>query len=107
MPRHRCATTARTLGPVTVGEVAGTGHRAAPNAGVWSEERRTITIGIALAVTVVAFEALSVATILPIVSRHLGDLRLYGWVFSAFLLSSLLGIVVAGRLADGGGSSAP
>lgn len=76
--------------------------RATPVGGVWSRERRPLTFGIALAVTVVAFEALSVATILPIVSRHLGDLRLYGWVFSAFLLSSLLGIVVAGASADRG-----
>ena len=53
-----------------------------------------------LAVTFVAFEALAVATILPLVGRHLGDLRLYGWVFSAFLLASLIGIVVAGTLAD-------
>ncbi len=70
--------------------------------GIWSRERRPLTVGIALAVTVVAFEALSVATILPIVSRHLGDFRLYGWVFSAFLLSSLFGIVAAGSLADRG-----
>ena len=53
-----------------------------------------------LAVTLVAFEALAIATILPVVSRHLGDLRLYGWVFSAFMLSSLIGIVLAGTLAD-------
>jgi MFS family permease len=53
-----------------------------------------------LAVTLVAFEALAIATVLPVVSRHLGDLRLYGWVFSAFLLSSLIGIVLAGTLAD-------
>jgi MFS family permease len=53
-----------------------------------------------LAVTFVAFEALAVATILPVVGRHLGDLRLYGWVFSAFLLASLIGIVIAGTLAD-------
>ncbi len=87
---------------MTVEDAAGKGHGASSRAGVMSRERRTVTIGIALAVTVVAFEALSVATILPIVSRHLGDLRLYGWVFSAFLLSSLLGIVVAGTLADRG-----
>jgi MFS family permease len=37
---------------------------------------------------------------LPVVGRHLGDLRLYGWVFSAFLLASLIGIVLAGTLAD-------
>jgi MFS family permease len=53
-----------------------------------------------LAVTFVAFEALAVATILPVVGRQLGDLRLYGWVFSAFLLASLIGIVLAGTLAD-------
>jgi MFS family permease len=37
---------------------------------------------------------------LPVVGRQLGDLRLYGWVFSAFLLASLIGIVLAGTLAD-------
>ena len=57
-------------------------------------------MGLVLAVTLVAFEALAIATILPVVSRHLGDLRLYGWVFSAFMLTSLIGIVVAGTLAD-------
>ena len=68
--------------------------------GVWAPERRPLTIGLVLAVTLVAFEALAIATVLPVVGRHLGDLRLYGWVFSAFLLSSLVGIVVAGTLAD-------
>jgi MFS family permease len=53
-----------------------------------------------LAITFVAFEALAVAAILPVVGRHLGDLRLYGWVFSAFLLASVVGIVLAGTLAD-------
>jgi MFS family permease len=68
--------------------------------GVWAPERRALTVGLVLAVTLVAFEALAIATILPVVGRHLGDLRLYGWVFSAFLLSSLVGIVLAGTLAD-------
>jgi len=79
-----------------------THSQAASNMGVWAPERRVLTVGIALAVTVVAFEALSVATILPIVSRHLGDLRLYGWVFSAFLLASPFGIVGAGTVSDRG-----
>lgn len=70
--------------------------------GVWAPERRRLTIGLSLAVTVVAVEAMAVATVLPIVVRHLGDLSLYGWVFSAFMLSGLLGIVVAGALADRG-----
>ena len=67
---------------------------------MWAPERRSLTVGLVLAVTLVAFEALAIATILPVVSRHLGDLRLYGWVFSAFMLSSLIGIVLAGTLAD-------
>src|SRR6202012_872242 len=68
--------------------------------GIWAPARRALTVGLVLAVTFVAFEALAVSTILPLVGRHLGDLRLYGWVFSAFMLASLVGIVVAGTLAD-------
>jgi MFS family permease len=71
-----------------------------PAEGIWAPTRRPLTAGLVLAVTFVAFEALAVATVLPLVGRHLGDLRLYGWVFSAFLLASLIGIVVAGTLAD-------
>jgi MFS family permease len=71
-----------------------------PAGGIWTPAYRTLTVGLVLAVTFVAFEALAVATILPVVGRHLGDLRLYGWVFSAFLLSSLIGVVIAGTLAD-------
>jgi MFS family permease len=69
-------------------------------AGIWAPAQRALTVGLVLAVTFVAFEALAVATILPVVGRELGDLRLYGWVFSAFLLASLIGIVLAGALAD-------
>src|SRR5580692_8492437 len=68
--------------------------------GLWAPGRRPLTVGLVLAVTFVAFEALAVATILPVVGRDLGGVRLYGWVFSAFLLASLVGIVLAGTLAD-------
>lgn len=71
-----------------------------PAGGIWTPAHRALTVGLVLAVTFVAFEALAVATILPMVGRQLGDLRLYGWVFSAFLLASLIGIVLAGTLAD-------
>src|SRR3984957_6274289 len=71
-----------------------------PAAGIWAPAQRSLTVGLVLAVTFVAFEALPVASVLPVVGRQLGDLRLYGWVFSAFLLASLLGIVLAGTLAD-------
>jgi MFS family permease len=75
--------------------------------GVWAPGVRQLTAGLAITVTLVAFESLSVATILPVVSRQLGDLRLYGWVFSAFFLSSLVGIVVSGTVSDRRGIRAP
>jgi MFS family permease len=68
---------------------------------------RLLTAGLSMTVTLVAFESLSVATVLPVVSRQLGDLRLYGWVFSAFFLSSLVGIVVSGALSDRRGIGLP
>ena len=74
---------------------------------LWSSHRRALTIGLVLNVTIVASEALAVSTIMPIVAKDLGGLDLYGWVFSAFFLGSLLGIVVAGIMIDRGGLTRP
>jgi MFS family permease len=68
--------------------------------GVWTPGRRLLTVGLIMLVTLVASEALAVATVMPQVERDLGDLGLYGWVFSAFFLGSLVGIVVSGRACD-------
>jgi MFS family permease len=68
--------------------------------GVWTPGRRLLTVGLILLVTLVASEALAVATVMPQVERDLGNLGLYGWVFSAFFLGSLVGIVVSGRACD-------
>jgi MFS family permease len=51
-------------------------------------------------ITLVAAEALAVATAMPVVARDLGGLELYGGVFSAFFLGSLIGIAVVGGLID-------
>ena len=75
--------------------------------GLWSAHRRALTLGLVLNVTIVASEALAVATIMPIVARELGGLDLYGWVFSGFFLGNLLGIVVAGMLIDRGSLARP
>lgn len=74
----------------------------ADRGGLWSPERRALTIGLILTVTIVASESLAVATIMPIVADDLaaGSRALYGWVFSGFLLGSLVGIVLAGLLID-------
>ena len=71
------------------------------------ERWRGLTVGLVLTVTFVAFEALAIATIMPLVTDDLGGIALYGWVFSAFLLANLVGIVVAGEFADRFGPSLP
>ena len=75
--------------------------------GLWSPERRNLTFGLVLTITLVAFEALAVSTVMPIVARELGDYELYGWVFTAFMLGSLIGIVVSGGLIDRRGLGLP
>lgn len=67
---------------------------------VFAPGRRLLTFGLVLTITLVAFESMAIATVMPAVERDLGDIELYGWVFSAFFLGSLIGIVVAGRLVD-------
>jgi len=75
--------------------------------GLWAPQRRALTTGLVLTTTFVASEALAVVTVMPVVARDLGGLRLYGWVFSAFMLGSLIGIVAAGREADRRGPAVP
>jgi MFS family permease len=53
-----------------------------------------------LIISVIAFEALSVATIAPRVTRELGGLELYGWTFAAFMLANLVSVVLAGHTSD-------
>ena len=74
---------------------------------VFAPGRRVLTTGLVLTITFVGFEALAVATVLPDVRRDLGGVALYGWVFSAFMLGSLIGIVVAGSRADAMGPAWP
>ena len=68
---------------------------------------RGLTVGLVFTITLVASESLAVATILPSISDDLSGIRLYGWVFSAFFLGTLIGIVVAGALADERGPAFP
>jgi len=75
--------------------------------GLLDKRWRGLTVGLVLNVTFVAFEALAIATIMPLVAEDLGGIALYGWVFSAFLLADLVGIVLAGELADRFGPAIP
>ncbi len=75
--------------------------------GLMAPQRRALTVGLVLTITFVASEALAVVTVMPVVARDLGGLRLYGWAFSGFMLGSVIGIVAAGREADRRGPAVP
>jgi MFS family permease len=78
-----------------------------PADSLWRADRRALTTGLVLTVTLIGFEALAISTVMPIVSAELGGIELYGWVFSAFFLGSLIGIVMVGGAIDRGGLAGP
>src|SRR5215203_1705403 len=80
---------------------------AADRDSLWRADRRALTLGLVLTITLVGFESLAISTVMPIVANELGGLELYGWVFSAFFLGSLIGIVVVGGVIDRGGLAIP
>ena len=81
-------------------EVAAAGGLLAPS-------HRGLTVGLVLTITLVAFEALAVITILPAIKDDLDGISLYGWATSAFQLGVMVGIVVAGGQADRRGPVPP
>ncbi len=62
--------------------------------------RPLVTAAIMAALFVIAIEATIVATAMPQIAASLGDLHLYAWVFSSFLLTQTATTVVFGKLAD-------
>ena len=61
---------------------------------------RLTLAGLVLVITVVAVEAMSVATVMPTVVRHLHGLHWYGWSFTAYFLADVVGMVDAGARCD-------
>jgi MFS family permease len=70
---------------------------------VFAPRYRAMSVGVLLSVSVVAFQALGVGTVMPAVARELDGLERYGWAFSAFMLASVIGSVAAGQDADRAG----
>jgi MFS family permease len=60
-----------------------------------------------MAVTLNAFEAVAVVTAMPAISEELDGDRLYGAAFSAYMLASLVALVVSGEQADRRGPAVP
>ena len=68
---------------------------------------RALAVGMVMAITMNAFEAMSVATAMPAVAEDLGGDALYGAAFSAYMLANLIAIVAAGEQADRRGPALP
>lgn len=56
--------------------------------------------GVAMTVTIVAFDATIISTILPQVANTLGGLSLYAWVGTGYFLACAVAILIFGRLGD-------
>lgn len=59
-----------------------------------------LTIGIILAAMTIGFEGLAVTTVAPVIASELDGIRLFGWIFSAYLLAQIVGTMVIGREVD-------
>jgi MFS family permease len=95
----------RTVGGVTTNSAA---RGSAPTARqLIRPPYRGTTIGLLLVITVVAYEAMAVATAMPRAVAALHGLAFYGWPFTAFLMANVVGIVTGGELADRDGPHRP
>jgi MFS family permease len=70
--------------------------------GIWDAEHRRATGGLLTLVTLIAFEAMAVGTAMPAVVDELDALAWYAWPFSAFLVASVVGMVLGGMAGDRG-----
>lgn len=68
---------------------------------------RALTIGAVALISLTAFEALAVATVMPAVAADLDGLTLYALAFGAPLATSVVGMALAGAWADGVGPRRP
>jgi MFS family permease len=66
-----------------------------------------LLVGIVSVVLLVAFEAMAVATAMPRAVSELHGLAWYAWAFSAFVVTSLFAMVVAGEVCDARGPMRP
>ncbi|WP_245159065.1 MFS transporter [Blastococcus sp. TF02A_35] len=71
---------------------------------LFDRAHRLTTAGLLMLVTFVAFESMAVATAMPTAVAELDGLAWYAWPFSAFLVASVLGMVLGGDLGDRRGS---
>ncbi|MGI8666547.1 MAG: MFS transporter [Jatrophihabitans sp.] len=78
-----------------------------PELSIFGPQYRVATLGILILMTIIAFEAMAVATALPTAARSLHGLASYGWAFTGFLVASVVGMVASGLRSDVRGPRLP
>ena len=68
--------------------------------GIWDPAHRRTTAGLLILVTLIAFEAMAVGTAMPTAVTELDGLAWYAWPFSAYLVASVVGMVLGGEAGD-------
>ncbi|CAI9407497.1 MFS transporter [Aestuariimicrobium sp. T2.26MG-19.2B] len=68
---------------------------------------RALTVGVLTIVFSVAFQAIAVATAMPAAAAELGQLSLFAWAFSLFVIGMSLSTVLGGRACDAFGPVRP
>jgi MFS family permease len=75
-------------------------HVSEAKPGIWDPAHRRTTAGLLTLVTLIAFEAMAVGTAMPTAVTELDGLAWYAWPFSAFLVTSVIGMVIGGEAGD-------
>lgn len=75
--------------------------------GLLGPRYRATTAGILIVITLIAFEAMAVATAMPTAVKALHGLAYYGWAFTGFLITNVVGIVTGGEVSDRDGPRRP
>jgi len=65
-----------------------------------SSNRALVIAAVMASMAMIAIEATIVSTAMPQIAAQLGQLNLYSWVFSSFLLAQTAMTVVFGKLSD-------
>lgn len=75
--------------------------------GLLGQDYRAITLGMVTVVSLIAFESLAVATIMPDIAESLGGMSVYALAFGIVFAASGVGMIWAGSWADQRGPAAP
>lgn len=63
-------------------------------------DHRWLKLGLMMCVVAISFESYAVLTAMPAAARDLGNLELYAWTFTAFVIAMTFSIVASGQFTD-------